>query len=183
VVRSLTTRHAACADDGQFWLSRDTQPVKLGKPGLPLIANTGFYTRRPSPAKAETLVQESPKNCLDEPYLPLCPDQAPKYGLCDDGSRHVIWPDAAPIVTFSYENTVSAWAIVSKEHLKGISACNDPDFALYHLNDQSGGQNMPEVKLAVGDFWRCDEVGYGSTAHVVRHDEGYVRTLARRLCP
>ncbi|KAJ7463155.1 hypothetical protein FB451DRAFT_1493834 [Mycena latifolia] len=158
-----------------LWVCRDTEQIKNGEAGLPLIANTASFSGLPSaPSNPQTLVLSSPQG-FGSLFYPLESDECPQFGACSDGTRWVGWPDTGPVVTFSGSSGVNAYAFIAKQHLSGLSRLNTPSYTLYHVVSQgTGTATIPSVSVDISSFWSTTQIGYGSAASVVNNGFAYL---------
>ncbi|TBU37961.1 hypothetical protein BD309DRAFT_904328 [Dichomitus squalens] len=159
-----------------LWVCRDTQQLQSnGQPGIGVIANTASYSGIPSDvSNPQALVLTSPQG-FGSLFYQLEADECPEFGLCSDNSRWVGWPNTGPVVTFAFNGAVSAYQVLGRVHLNGLTQINDPDFSLYHVTSQTADPNtIPATNMSVSGFWTSDEVGYGNDASVVVNGYAYL---------
>jgi hypothetical protein len=115
-------------------------------------------------------------------YYPFASDECPdNFGVCPDGnSRYVGWPDTGPVVTFSYNGSIGAWAFIDNQHFNTthnkMVALNNESINLYQVDYQpSSNGAIPVTSLFAESFWSTAEIGYGKATSVVR--DGYVSNL------
>ena len=160
----------------QLWVCRDTQQLESnGQPGIGVIANTASYSGMPSDkSDPQTLVLSSPQG-FGSLFYQLEADECPEFGLCSDNTRWVGWPNTGPVVTFDFDGAVSAYQVLGRVHLNGLTQINDPDFSLYHVTSQTEDPNtIPATNMDISGFWTSDQVGYGNDASVVANGYAYL---------
>ncbi|KAF8186586.1 hypothetical protein K438DRAFT_2019814 [Mycena galopus ATCC 62051] len=158
-----------------LWVCRDTEQItSSGQVILPVIANTASYSPLPNaPTDPQPLVLSSPQG-FGSLYYPLEADECPPYGVCSDGTRWVGWPDTGPVVTFSFDGDVNAYAFIARQHLSGLTVVNAPvSYTLYHVISESAG-SIPTASVLVSSFWSTTQIGYGSAASVVNNGYAYL---------
>ncbi|KAF7377217.1 hypothetical protein MSAN_00141400 [Mycena sanguinolenta] len=140
--------------------------------GYAATQNRSLPADKCAPTSPEPLVLTSPS--FGSLFIPLESDECPTYGACSDGTRWVGWPNTAPVVTFSLDGNVNAYAFMPRTHLNSaLEVLNTPSYSLYHVTSSSAGA-FPTVSLLVSSFWSSTQIGYGSAASVVANGYAYL---------
>ena len=108
-------------------------------------------------------------------FYKLEADECPDLGSCSDGTRWVGWPNTGPVVTFAYNGAISAYQVIARQHLNGLTVLNTPDYSLYHVTSQTADANtIPATNMDISGFWTDNQVGYGNDASVVANGYAYL---------
>ena len=179
--------------DKVFWTCRDTEVLLENGNHFGLWANSAGWSERgfdgrpafqqggpigvASTGSNTILPLKGPGPSLPL-FYPLGPDMCPDAGVCNDGSRWVGWPDAAPLVTnTASDGTITAYTWVTKTHLRGLSVENaEQPTTLYRVTYKPTDDLnvLPRVDVVDWEFWPADSPRYGSYGNVVRDGYAYL---------
>ena len=184
--------------DRVLWTCRDTTryDVEQQKCTLPMISNTASWTNlapgggpdlKNGPVGAASsgtspILQmygdiHNADGMLNH-FFPLQQSQCPDYGVCQDGSRWVVWPDSPPLVVDPSASTAIGYTWIPNVHLKNLTSLTSdtPSHALYKTSyTPSADRNaLPTSELIDPDFFKEGEIAYGRYGNFAKDGYAYL---------
>ncbi|EME39906.1 hypothetical protein DOTSEDRAFT_91245 [Dothistroma septosporum NZE10] len=185
-------------DNRVLWTCRDTTKydVLQQKSTLPMVTNTASWTNLTSEGGPELhngpvgaassgtspILQMygdiyNASGMLNE-FFPLQQSQCPDYGVCEDGSRWVVWPDSPPLIASSSDSSTIGYTWIPNVHLANLTQLNSatPSHALYKTSYASSSDLnvLPTTQLISPGFCEEGEIGYGRYGNVAKDNYAYL---------